>query len=1312
MPRPHPDSQEQPSATGLHSPAMDPLRFFVNQREFVLPPGSPHLEGNLLTFLREHGFTGSKEVCGEGGCGACTVIVSRWESETKRVRHHSCVGCLVPLPSVHECQVITIEGVAATTTDAEHPISEAFHQLGASQCGYCTPGFIMTLLARLEEAALESDELERLFDGNLCRCTGYRPILDVAAAFCTDQGQVAGELDQRAAHWRERLQACTRIAALFPESYKHPPKSARLRGSQTTWFQPVALEELLPSKDEGAASRLHPLGQPGTNVRLIGGNTDLGYTERHEAAPPRHKVSLTRVRELSSIRWTDDGVEIGGGCSVHDVVLALEERIPQLPESQTSGLKALHNQCRFFANNQVRNVATVGGGIVNFSHYSDLIPVWVATAAELHFSSRSGSESFRLRDRYDDAGQLLFEPPAESVLTSITVPFSAPGRRVASFKYARRRMDSITFLSAGFSAQCDDNGVVSDPILCFDGTGTPGLRAAKTEALLADREWDPPSLQEALACLRDELDASISNRLPRPYQEHQLRLAQGMLLRFHARCQALVHGGIEPRDEQLLSRYPQVAHRSYLHYDRNEEGLLGRAIPHVHARLQTTGRAVYTADAQVPNCLHAVLVTSPAARGTLGAIDASSVEQSPDFVGLYTARDIPGQNVFGFRVQDEEVLASGRVDYSGQPVGVLVARTERAARRLAKRVQVNVEAESPLLTVESAEQAQSIHGKEGGYLLEQGDLASGFASAKVVVTGKVDVHGQAHFYLEPQNALVTPKDDGFDVLSSTQSPSNVIDHVSALLGIADNKVSVRVGRLGGGFGGKQFRAGPIAAICALASHHCGEPVKLVLDRDEDMAYCPGRSPFFATYRAGFGADGALCALDVDFKVSGGFSNDYSADITETATLLMDGAYCVENVRVHGLCLKTNYGSHTATRGFGKPQASAIIETIIDHGASVLGMPATAVRDRNLYRKGDKTITKMDIGDDVMRECWSRVLDKGEYDATLAEVEAFNRANKWFKRGIAAVGSKGNMGFLEADDINRGLATVQILRDGTVSVNHSGVEMGQGINTRMAQVAAHQLGIPLDRVAVSDTQSALIPNAPPTTMVATDLIGEAILKACNDLVGQLAKFSGDFEARVRDAYDQGTALSASASHTAPRLHYDYEKQQGDVSYFFVWGAALSVVEVDVISGAFRIVKSNVVQDCGKSLNPLLDVGQAEGGFLFGVGYYMMEDLIYSDEGRLITGNVSGYKIPSCGDVPMEWDIELLNYRPEGKGIHNSKGIGESNIQLGLSVYFAAKEAVRAARKEAGMSPEFQLGFPASVNNVTESLPPLAEYIRGR
>ncbi|MBL4637064.1 MAG: molybdopterin-dependent oxidoreductase, partial [Kofleriaceae bacterium] len=805
---------------------MDPLVFTVNQRSFKILAGSERIEESLLQFLRSEGYTGAKQVCGEGGCGACTVIISRWDDEQKRVRHFSCTACLIPLPLLQESLVTTIEGLAATAQGV-HPVSDAFHHLGASQCGFCTPGFIMALVARLEDRPLEMSELERLFDGNLCRCTGYRPILDAAAVFCSDHGDGDGERSERASDWRKRWNDRVRLDALFPDGYKKSPRAMTFKGTRTTWFQPTSLEDRMPSGEREDGLNTYSWADPDTFAKMVSGNTDVGCTDIYTLRKPSNKISLNKVRELHTVKWKNDCVEIGAGISIQDLVAELEERIPTLSDDQSTGMKALHNQCRFFANNQVRNVATIGGGVINFSHYSDLIPVWVATRATLNFWSPNGTEAIRLSERYDETGKLIFNPHQKQVLVSITVPYSQPDERVASFKYARRRMDSITFVSAGITARFDPHSrVVSYPVLCFDGTGSPGWRAVKTEALLSGKPWDAALLTRALLCLKEELQAVLSNPLPKSLQDYQLRLAQGILLRYYARYRAEFYGETEPRDEQLRSRYPQVAHRSYLTLGHSESGLLGRSVPQITAPLQTTGAAKYSADQEVPNCLHAVLITSPVARGRLKSIDFSEASQSSEFVGCYTADDIPGQNLFGFRVQDEEVLASEEVHYVGQPVAVLVARSEATARALMQRVVVNVEKQPPLLRAEDAAQAGSVHGKPDGYLLRQGDVDAGFAQSKVVVSGKVDVHGQAHFYLEPHNALVVPKDNGFEIDSSTQSPSNVVDHVSSLLNVPDNKIHVRVGRLGGGFGGKQFRAGPIAAICALAAHRTSAPVKL------------------------------------------------------------------------------------------------------------------------------------------------------------------------------------------------------------------------------------------------------------------------------------------------------------------------------------------------------------------------------------------------------------------------------------------------------------------------------------------------------
>lgn len=1249
---------------------MADLEFHLNGKRVVVEEGSPRLEFNLLQFLRHTGWAGTKEVCSEGGCGACTVIVSHWDEARKRPVHRSTASCLMPLASLHRKNVLTIEGLGALTTNEVHPICEAFRELGATQCGFCTPGFIMALAARLNgEEGLAKKDLERLYDGNLCRCTGYRPILDAASVFCEDPL----EDEPRVAEWREDYERTRRLDDVFPEDYKQPAKTLEIRGRRTRWHVPVEKSEAL-----------------GPGTQYVSGNTDVGYLEKYAFQHPERKTLLGNVSELQGIADEGGAVVLGAGVTIEDLHRSFRE-------DPDSALRALSNQCRYFANTQIRNHATLGGGIISFNPYGDLVPVWIATRAVLNFRTPHGNEEVRITG----SG---FSLPENALLVSVTVPRAGGHTHVESYKYARHRSDSITYVSGALSARFESaTRTFHDFIISLSGIGPAGFRAAETERLLEGTSLDEASFRKVVSALKSEVRDGLNNPLPERVQAYQVRMSAAILRRFHSALRKRFLGDDNSHEEDLVNRYPQVAHRAHEMFAEPGEGLLGRAIPHQNSKLQTTGAARYSVDHEVPHCLYGAIIPSPVARGAIRSIDGSEALKHPDVVGLYTAEDIPGKNLFGFRVEDEEVLASERVHYVGQPVAVLVAKSLAAAKEGKHLVRVEVDEETPLVTIQDALEARSFHGKPEGYLVKQGNLEKGFSECAQVVEGEVSLCGQYHFYLEPQSALAIPQDEGLMIYSSTQSPSNVVDHVSALLNLKQNHIDVRVGRIGGGFGGKQLRAGPIAAIAALGAHCSGAPVKLTLERKEDMAFCPGRGFSHAKYRAGFLADGKIGALDIEFHLNGGFSNDYSADIAETATLLMDSCYHVENIRVHGLCLKTNLGSNTSTRGFGKPQASAVVETVLDHGASVLGMDANLLRRRNLYREGDHTITRTRIGDDIIGKCWDRVLEKGDYGKLKAEVEDYNRSHTYTKRGIAVVGSKGNMGFIETGDINRGLALIHIQRDCTVSVNHSGTEMGQGINTRMAQVTADAFGIPLDHVEITDTQSGFIPNTPPTSMVSTDLCGEAILQACAKLKDTLAAFPGTFEEQVQAAYVEGRSLTETGVHNAPILRYDYDKQQGDVSYFFVWGAALSVVEIDVLSGHYRIIKSVIVQDCGKSLNPLLDVGQAEGGFLFGVGYYMTEEMIYTPKGHLISNNVSSYKIPGPGDIPLDWDIELLNHDPGQSGLHNSKGIGESNVQLGLSVYFATKEAVRAARLEHGLSPEFSLNFPASVDRVTAVLP---------
>ena len=603
---------------------MADLEFYLNGKHVVVEEGSPQLGFTLLQFLRQTGWAGTKEVCSEGGCGACAVIVSHYDKDTKSPVHKSTASCLMPLPSLHRKNITTVEGLSDLTDNEVHPICEAFRELGATQCGFCTPGFVIALEARLNsDEKLEKKDLERLYDGNLCRCTGYRPIMDAAAVFCEDPL----EDEPRVEKWRNDYQQTKRLDEIFPEEYKTPAEPFEIKGRRTRWHLPNDKDEAL---------------QPGT--QFVSGNTDIGYLEKHAFQHPPQKTLLDGVSELKGISDEGDSVKLGASVTIEDLHKAFAE-------SPDPALKAVSNQCRYFANTQIRNHATLGGGIISFSPYGDLVPVWIATRAILNFNTPDGDESVKITG----SG---FSLPENALLVSVTVPKAGENTHVESYKYARHRADSITYVSGALSARFDSEaGTFHDFIISFSGIGPSGFRAVETERFLEGSTLERGSLKEALSQLKTEVRAGINNPLPERIHAYQVRISAAILRRFQYTLRHRFLGESIPEEEDLVARYPVVAHRGEEIFTEQEDGILGKAIPHHNAKLQTTGAARYSVDYEVPNCLYGTIIPSPVARGKIRSIDATEALKHPDAVAVYTAEDIPGKNLFGFRVEDEEVLA-------------------------------------------------------------------------------------------------------------------------------------------------------------------------------------------------------------------------------------------------------------------------------------------------------------------------------------------------------------------------------------------------------------------------------------------------------------------------------------------------------------------------------------------------------------------------------------------------------------------------------------------------------------------------------
>ncbi|MFT7461009.1 MAG: xanthine dehydrogenase/oxidase [Planctomycetota bacterium] len=1337
----------------------DNFAYHLNGVRHVLPVTSLPADRSLLMHLRDiHGLTGAKGVCLEGGCGACTVMVVRpgrapttaakvTEKFVPKPHCISVAACMTPMSTLRDCHITTVEAIApagSTSASQLHPLQEAMLLTHASQCGYCTPGFVMALYAQLyKEPNSTREQLERAIDGNLCRCTGYRPILDAIRVLASDVSadELASDaLRQVRQRWMDMVVSGEASSTMLTDISKASDTTITETSLASdpeagSWRAPISdLDELLHIRQQ----------YPGPESGILAcGCSDIVYDQgihppsASKTMSPPVFMSVASTHALNVWQIETDKLIIGAALPLEAIEINIKELLDNSKQEKNNqsrsdddarlrGVRALHTQLRFFGNAHIRAVASVGGSLVSCAHLGDLLPVLMVLDATLVVhSAKHGERCIPISDWVDPETGRPTLKPAE-VLVAIHLPWTTCDDYVEVRKQGRRRVDTtsltVTAFRVTFEPQEDASAHrpirVKRLISCLGGLGKPGQRAHGIETLCVGKEWRQKTLLiEVIDLLRIELATMQSDHLPAWLLQYQRALVLGSFFKFFLSVQdatAPVGEKLDERDRSSFIRYSPHPHNSeqcYVETGRSD-GAVGKSFEHRNAMTQLTGDARYTADLSLPaNGLYASLVCADRAHARILGVDASAALALPDIAGVFTAADIPGAKMFGFRVIDEYFLAEDEVFYDGQPIAVVVASTQELADKAARDfVRVDYEDLKPIITIEDAIAANSYHADYEERVLQQGDPDRAMENCRYVEEGLVVLGGQDHWYLEPQNALVHPSPQGVVVHSSTQSPSDVQEWVATFLDLPRSNVECRVERVGGGFGGKQLRASPIACLAALPAFKLQRPVKLMLSRPQDMRIHGGLSPYQARFRVGFDDEGCIMALDIEIWSNGGHSLDYSGDILETVILVVDSAYRLPNVRIKGHCCKTHLPSFTALRGFGKPQASAIIESVIDHIARTLSMDSASVRTKNMYAIGDMVITGTPMADDALHKCWTQVLANSNYDKLKKECEEFNTRNRWKKRGVAAMPSKGNVGFLFSDEINRGVAQVCVYKDATCYVSHSGVEMGQGIATRMAQVAAEVLDVPITSISVGSTSTKAAINTPPTTMVSTDLCGAAVRDALQIVLERMAPvreaLGGDsvpLADVARRCYLEGIDMQASAIVNEIRLEYDWQKQAGNISYFFVWGAAVSMVELDVLTGSVRTLKTEIVQDCGSSLNPPLDVGQVEGAFLMGLGYYMLEELIWSPEGRMYTTNLSTYKLPSHDDTPESWRVHLLKDSPSVKGLYHSKGIGESNLQLGMSVYLAAKDAIASARADEGLDGPFHLEIPATDDRIRAACP---------
>jgi xanthine dehydrogenase large subunit len=737
----------------------------------------------------------------------------------------------------------------------------------------------------------------------------------------------------------------------------------------------------------------------------------------------------------------------------------------------------------------------------------------------------------------------------------------------------------------------------------------------------------------------------------------------------------------------------------------------GTDVIHESAHLHVTGGATFTDDMpELAGTLYAALIMSPVAHGELigDGIDRDAILKEHGVVAVYTAKDIPGENNCGPIVHDDPFLAVGKVEFLGQAVAVVVAREMLYAREAAHKAKVLVKELPPILTIDEAMAAKSFVMPAKG--ITRGNASEAIAKAPRKVKGSTETGQQEQFYMEGQITYAVPREDGqLTLYSSTQHPDGNQREAAAALNLSTNDVEVICRRMGGGFGGKEGNASIFSQSAALAAFKLQKPVKLRVNRDDDMMITGKRHDFRIDYEVGYDDEGRILGADITLLSRCGYSTDYSGPVNDRACLHIDNCYYIPNLKLISHRCKTNTQSATAFRGFGGPQGMFGIETIIEQIANDIGKDPLDVRMLNIYQdpavSGNPAtmVTQygQTIADWVGDKVITQVASEAKYRERRDSVNAFNKVNKRRKRGLALVPLKFGISFT-ATMLNQGGALLNIYMDGSVSVNHGGTEMGQGLNTKMAQVCADGLGIDLSYVRVTGTDTQKVPNASATSASSgADINGAAIMNATAQMRARLAPVAAnmlgckdtevnfansmahgggksvEWTAVAKQAWLDRVGLSVAGFYMTPEIKYDFATLTGHAFYYYCYGASVSEVEIDTRTGEWWLKAVDIVHDAGKSINPAIDKGQIEGGYVQGMGWLTMEECIWDKKGKFLTHGPSTYKIPVAGDIPEHFNVTLFDGSNLKPTPFNSKAVGEPPLMLALSTFFALRDAVSAS-----------------------------------
>lgn len=1307
----------------------DTLRFYLNGTKVQLDTVDPEI--TLLEYLRGIGLTGTKLGCAEGGCGACTVVVSQLNPTTGKIYHASVNACLAPLVSVDGKHVITVEGIGNSKTP--HPVQQRIAVASGSQCGFCTPGIVMSLYALLRNNGPDASEteVEEAFDGNLCRCTGYRPILDAAQSFkkscgkslanggsgcCMDSASGGG------CNGANGVADTTADKKFTPPAFIHYDKSTELihppalskhefkplafGNKRKKWYRPVTLQQLLEIKN----------AYPG--AKLIGGSTETQIEIKFKAMQYSASVYVGDVAELRKYSLHDDYLEIGGNVALTDLENICDEAVKHYGPAKAQPFVAIKKAIRYFAGRQIRNVGTPAGNLATASPISDLNPVFVATKSTLIAKSLKETTEIPMASFFKRYRVTAL--PEDAIIAAMRIPVaSEKGEYVRSYKQSKRKDDDIAIVNACLRVALDDSYKVKDAELVYGGMAPITIQAKQANEYIIGKTFtDPQTLEGVMNAL--EKDFNLPFGVPGGMATYRKSLAIGFFYRFYQDVLTGLEETSQTVDKEVIEEIEREISTGKKDLESSvaySQKILGKGNPHVAALKQCTGEAQYTDD--IPpqkNELYGCLVLSTKAHAKLLSVDASPALDLPGVVDWVDRNDIGKEaNWWGAPVCDEVFFAEDEVFTAGQPIGMVLANTSSQAEAGARAVLVQYEDLPAIFTIEEAIEKQSFF--EHYRYIRKGDVEEAFKNCDFVFEGSTRMGGQEHFYLETNAALAIPKpEDGeMEIWSSTQNPTETQAYVAKALGVQSNKVVSKVKRLGGGFGGKETRSIQLSTICAVAAKKARRPVRCMLNRDEDIMTSGQRHPFLGIWKVGVNKDGKLQALKANVFNNAGWSQDLSAAVVDRALSHIDGCYNIPNVDVDGRLCRTNTVSNSAFRGFGGPQGMFIGESIMEEVADHLKIPVEKLREINFYKDAEETHFNQALEDWYVPLMYKQVQESSDYAARRKAVDEFNASHKWQKKGLALIPTKFGISFT-ALFLNQAGALVHVYHDGSVLVAHGGTEMGQGLHTKICMIVAEALQVPLSDVHISETSTNTVANTSSTAASASsDLNGYAAYNACQQINERLAPYREKLgpEATMKQlahaAYFDRVNLSANGFYRTPDIGYTWGPNPADPSaentgkmfFYFTQGVTASEVLIDTLTGDWTVLRTDIKMDVGHSINPAIDYGQIEGAYVQGQGLFTTEEsLWHRASGQIFTRGPGAYKIPGFRDIPQVMNVSLLK-DVEWKNlrtIQRSRGVGEPPLFMGSAVFFAIRDALKAARAQYGEKEVLSLRSPATPERI--------------